>query len=73
MYKGNLNITALIKSRVAHSVQHRTTNLKVVGLSPTVGEICLFCILSLPTRFWQVDWSNTNEIKHDVYPRYIGA
>ena len=38
MYKGNLNKTAFIKSRVAKSVQHPTTNLKVVGSSPTVGK-----------------------------------
>ena len=32
-----------------------------------------FRILSLSMRFWQVDCSHTNEIKHDVDPRYIGA
>ena len=70
MYKGNLNITVLIKSRVAQSVQHRTINLKVVVLSPTVGGNCSFRIL---TRFWQDNWSHTNEIKDDVHPRYIGT
>ena len=41
-----------IKSRVAHSVEHRTTNLKFVGSSLTVGKDFSFCILSLSTRPW---------------------
>ena len=61
------------QARLAQSVGHHTSNLRVVGFSPTVGKNFSFCILSLSTRSWQVDWSHANEIKHDVYPRYIGA
>ena len=71
LYKGNLDRTIFIKSREAQSVQHWTTNLKVVGSSPTVGKHFSFCILSLSTRSWQVDWSHANEIKHGVHPMYI--
>ena len=74
MYKGHLNDTGFIIARIAQSVEHQTANLSCVGLSPTVGKNCFFfsfCILSPSTRFWQVDWSNTNEIRHDVYPRHI--
>ena len=38
MYKGHLNRTTFIKAPVAQSVEHRTSNLKVVGSSPIVGE-----------------------------------
>ena len=31
-----------------------------------MGKNFSFCIMSLSTRSWQVDWSHTNEIKHDV-------
>ena len=37
-YKGHLDRMAFIQSHVAQLVQHRTTNLKVVGSSPTVGK-----------------------------------
>ena len=56
----HLNRTAFIKARVARSVEHRTTNLKVVGSNPTVGKNFSFCLLSLLMRSWQVDLSNTN-------------
>ena len=70
MFKCNSNKRAFIKARLAHSVEHRATNLKVVDSSPTVDKKFSFCILSLSTRSWQVDWSHTNEIKHDIHPRY---
>ena len=73
MYKGHLNISAFNKVRENQSVEHRTTDLRAVGSNPTVGKNFLFCILSLSTRIWQVESSHTNEIKHDVHPRYIGA
>ena len=59
------------QARLAQSVEHQTWNRRVVGSSRTVDKE--FCILSLPTHSWQVDWSHANEIKHDVHPRYIGA
>ena len=59
--------------RLDQSVEHQTWNLRAVGSSPTVGQNFSFCILSLPMRSWEVDWSHANEIKHDVQPRYIGA
>ena len=52
MFKGHFNRTTFTKARVAQSVEHQDTNLKVVGSSPTVGKIFSFCILS---RSWQVD------------------
>ena len=58
---------------IAQSVEHRSISLKVLVSSPTVAKNFSFCILSLSTRSWQIDWSHTNEIKHDVHPRYIGA
>ena len=73
MYKDHSNRTAFIKARVAQSIEHRTKNLKVVGSSPTIVKNFSFCILSLSTRSWQVDRSHTNEIKHDIHPRHIGA
>ena len=66
MFKGNFNRTAFIKARLPQSVDHRSTNLKVVDSSPTVGKNFSFCILMLLTHSWQVDWSHTNEIKHDI-------
>ena len=42
MYKGNSNRTAFIKSRVAQSVQHRTTNLKVRVRVPQLARIFHF-------------------------------
>ena len=57
LYEGDLKRTAFIKSCVDQSVQHGTTNLKVVGSSPTVGKTFSFCILSLSTGSWKVDWS----------------
>ena len=44
-----------------------------MGSNPTVGKNFSFCILSLLMRTWQVDWSHTNESKHDVHPKYISA
>ena len=61
------------QARLAQSVKYQTSNLRVVGSSPIVGKNFSFCILSLPTRSWQVDWSHANEIKHDANSRYIGA
>ena len=52
-YKGHLNRTAFIESRVAQSVENRNSNLKVVGLSPIVGNIFNFvfcCIRRVPGR-----------------------
>ena len=71
MYRGHLNNTAFNKVRVAQSVEHRTTDFTVVGLNPTISKNFSFCILSLSTRTWQVNWSHKNEIKHDFHPRYI--
>ena len=39
MFKGNFNWTTFIKARLAQLVEHRVTNLKVAGLSPTVSKI----------------------------------
>ena len=66
-------IDSFQQARLAQSVEHQTSNRRVVGSSPTVGKTFLFCIFSLSTRSWQVDWSDTNEIKHDVNPRYSPA
>ena len=60
------------QARLAQSVEHLTWNQRFVGSSPTVERKFSFCILSFPTRSWQVDWFHANEIKHDVHPRYIG-
>ena len=73
MYKDHLSNSAFNKVRVAQSVEHRTTDLRVVGSNPTVDKNFSFCILPLLTRTWQVDWYHTNEIKHDVHPKYIGS
>ena len=59
------------QARLAQSVEQQTLNRGVVGSSPTVDK--KFCILSLPTRSWQVDWPHVNKIKHDVHPSYICA
>ena len=72
IHKGLLNNSAFNKVRV-ESVEYRTTDLMAVGSNPTVDKNVSFCILSLSTRTWQVDWSHTNEIKRDAHPRYIGA
>ena len=64
MYKGHFYRTAFIKARVAQSIEHQATNLKVVGSSLTVGKN-----LSFSKRSWQVDWAHTNEIKYDIHPR----
>ena len=61
------------QARLAKSVEHQTSNLRVVGSSPTVGYNFSFCILSLSTRSWQVDWSHAIEIKHGVHSSYISA
>ena len=57
------------QARLAQSIEHQTSNLRVVGSSPTVSKTFSFCILSLSTRSWQVDWFHANEIKLDVHPR----
>ena len=67
MYKGHFDRTAFIKARVAQSVEHHARILKALGSSPNVDKNFSFCILSLSTCFLQVDWSNTNEIKHDIH------
>ena len=51
----HLNRTVVTTARVAQSVEHQTSNLRVVGSSPIVGKNFSFCILSLSTRSWQVD------------------
>ena len=43
------------------------------SLSPTAGKTFSFCILSLSTHSWQVDWFNSNEIKFDIHPRFIST
>ena len=68
MFKGNFNKKAFIKTRLAQSEEHRATDLKVVSSSPIVSKNFSFCILSLSMRSWQVGWSHTNEIKHDIHP-----
>ena len=62
-------MTSIQQARLAQSVEHQTSNLRVVSSSPAVDKNFSFCILSLSTR----SWSHANEIKHDVHPRYIGA
>ena len=73
VYKGRLNNTAFNIVRVAQLVEHRTTDLRAVRSNTTVGKNFSFCILLLLTSTWQVEWSHKKEIKHDVYPMYIGA
>ena len=68
-----IEMDSIRQARLAQSVEHQTPNLRVVGSSPIVGKNFSFCIVSLLTRSWQLDWSHANEIKHDVHPRYIGA
>ena len=51
------------------TILNQATNLTVVGSSPTVVKNFSFCILSLSTRIWQVNWSYTNKIKHDIHLR----
>ena len=68
-----IQITSFQQARLAQSAEHQTSDLGVVGSSPAVGKTFSFCILSLSTRSWQVDWSHTNETKHDFHPTYIGA
>ena len=59
MFKCHFNRTAFVKARVAQSVQREAANLKVVGSSTTLGNFFFsFCILSLSSRFWQVDLSH---------------
>ena len=69
MYKGHFKGTFFVKAWVAQSVQHQATNLKVVGLSSTMGKNISFCVFSLSVRSWQVNWSHTNEIKHDIHSK----
>ena len=61
------------QARLAQSVEHQTLNRRVVGSNPTVNKKFFILYLSLPTRSWQVDWPDANEIKHDVHPSYICA
>ena len=68
-----IQIDSSQEARLAQSREYQTSNLRVVGSSPTDGRNFSFCILSLSTRSWQVDLCHANEIKHDVHPRYIGA
>ena len=63
-------MTAFMKARKAQSIEDQARNFKVFSSSPTKGKKfnVSFCILLLWTRSWQVDQSNTNEIKHDIHP-----
>ena len=61
------------QSRLAQLVEHQNSDLMVVGSNSTVSRTFSFCILSLSTCSWQLDWCHTNEIKHDVNSRYVGA
>ena len=45
MYIGHLNRIPFIKTRVALSVEHQTSNLRVVGSSTTKGKIFLILYL----------------------------
>ena len=63
-------MASIQQARLAQSVEHQTSNLRVVSSSPAAGKNFSFCILPLSTRSWQVDWSHASEIKHDVHPRY---
>ena len=60
-------MTAFINARLAHSGEHRATNLMVVDSSPTMSKN--FSFLSLSTCSCEVGWPHTNEIKHDIHPR----
>ena len=44
MHKGHFNRTAFIKTRVAQTVAHQATKLKVVGSSPTVAKYFHFVL-----------------------------
>ena len=66
-------IDSFKQAGLAQWVEHQTSDLRVVGWSSTVGKNFSFCNMSLSTRSWQVNWSHTNEIKHDVHLRYIGC
>ena len=71
VYNEIILMDSIQQARLAQSVEHQTSNLRVVNSSSAVGKNFSFCILSFSTRSWQVGWSHTNEIKHDVHPRYI--
>ena len=43
-------MVSIQQARLAQSVKHQTSNLRVVSSSPTVGKNFSFCILSLSTR-----------------------
>ena len=73
IHKGHLNKSFHILTRLAQLAQHHTSDLMAVGSIPTVRKNFLFCIFSLSMCSWQVDWCHTNEIKHEIHPRYIGA
>ena len=60
-----ISIIAFNTVRVAQSTEHRTTDLRAMGKNFS------FCNLSLSTRTWQVDWSHSNEINHDVHSTYM--
>ena len=44
-----ISIDSIQQARLAQSVEHQTSNIRVVGSSPTVGKNFSFCILSLST------------------------
>ena len=53
MLKGNFNMKAFIKARVAQSVEHQVGNLEVVVSSPTLCKhffLFLFCFRRTPGR-----------------------
>ena len=43
------------------------------GFESHCGQEFFILYFSPLIRSWQVDWSHTNEIKHDVHSRYIGT
>ena len=72
MFKGHVNRTDVNKARVAQLVGHQTSDLRVVGSSPTLDKNFSFCI------FFAFDALLAGrlvpyEIKHDVYPGYIST
>ena len=69
MLKGNFNMKAFIKARVAQSVEHQVGNLEVVVSSPTLCKHFFLFLFLLSTHSWQIDLFHTNEIMHDIYPR----
>ena len=43
-------MASIQQARLAQSIEHQTSNLRVVSSSPAVGKNFSFCILSLSTR-----------------------